>query len=157
MRLLYMKPKLKDLSQGSRISFIRQYRKMSQNEVSDRLGISGECKRRTMTRYERGNRSPSYKRLKEIADILNVNIELLKDYKFNCLNDYVYYFLWIEELFPNINIDFNNVAKLNDYDTEMIRRFINEWNKMRLKKYNRDITYYEYLDWKLNYEVNYEQ
>ena len=156
MRLLYMKPKLKDLSQGSRISFIRQYRRMSQDEVSDKLGITGECKRRTMTRYERGNRLPSDNRLKEIADILNVNIELLKEYRFDCLSDFIYYFLWLEELFPNINIDFNNVARLNDYNTEVIREFINEWNKMKQKRNNRDISYYEYLEWKLNYEVEHE-
>ena len=156
MRLLYMKPKLKDLSQGSRISFIRQYRRMSQDEVSDKLGITGECKRRTMTRYERGNRLPSDNRLKEIADILNVNIELLKEYRFGCLSDFIYYFLWLEELFSNINIDFNNVARLNDYNTENIREFINEWNKMKQKKNNRDISYYEYLEWKLNYEVEHE-
>lgn len=53
MRLLYTKPKLKDLSQGSRISFARQFRLMSQDEVSDKIGITGECKRRTMTRYEK--------------------------------------------------------------------------------------------------------
>ena len=53
MRVLYLKPKLKDLSQGSRIAFIRQFRFMSQDDVSEKLGLSGECKRRTMTRYEK--------------------------------------------------------------------------------------------------------
>ena len=52
MRLLYTKPRLNDLSQGSRIAFARQFRTMSQDEVSDILGLTGECKRRTMTRYE---------------------------------------------------------------------------------------------------------
>ena len=50
MRLLYMKPKLVDLSQGSRIAFVRQFRHMTQDEVSDRLGVTGECKRRTGSR-----------------------------------------------------------------------------------------------------------
>ena len=49
MRLLYTKLKLKDLSQGSRIAFVRQFRMIIQDTVSDRLGITGECKRRTMT------------------------------------------------------------------------------------------------------------
>ena len=52
MRVIYSKPELKDLSQGSRIAFIRQFRYMTQDEVSDKLGLTGECKRRTMTRYE---------------------------------------------------------------------------------------------------------
>lgn len=51
-RLLYIKPKLKNMSQGSRIAFARQFRLMTHDNVSDKLGLTGECKRRTMTRYE---------------------------------------------------------------------------------------------------------
>ncbi len=54
MRVMYTKPKLKDLSQGSRIAFVRQFRLMKQDDVSDKLGLTGECKRRTITRYEKG-------------------------------------------------------------------------------------------------------
>lgn len=35
MRLMYTKPKLKDLSQGSRIAFARQFRKYSQDYVKE--------------------------------------------------------------------------------------------------------------------------
>ena len=72
MRLLYLKLKLKDLSQGSRIAFIRKFRFMSQYDVSEKLGLSGECKRRTMTRYEKGDRNPKSNRTKELSDILKV-------------------------------------------------------------------------------------
>ena len=34
MRLLYVKPELRDLSQGSRIAFVRQLRHLSQDYVS---------------------------------------------------------------------------------------------------------------------------
>lgn len=44
-----MKSKLHDLSQGSRIAFVRQFRHMSQDDVPVKLNITGECKRRTMT------------------------------------------------------------------------------------------------------------
>ena len=57
MRLLYSKPELRDLSQGSRISFARQFRFMSQHELADKLGITGDNKRRTMTRYEKCERN----------------------------------------------------------------------------------------------------
>ena len=67
MRILYTKPELVDLSQGSRIAFARQFRFMTQDDVSDKLGLTGECKRRTMTRYEKGNRNPKDDRTSEIA------------------------------------------------------------------------------------------
>ena len=46
MRLIYLKPELDDLSQGQRIAFAREFRMMTQDELSDKLGITGENKRR---------------------------------------------------------------------------------------------------------------
>ena len=47
MRLLYSKPELRDLSQDSRISFARQFRFMSQHELANKLGISGDKKKKS--------------------------------------------------------------------------------------------------------------
>ena len=44
MRLLYTKPRLNDLSQGSRIAFARQFRYLTQDDVSDMLGLEGNQK-----------------------------------------------------------------------------------------------------------------
>ena len=79
MRLLYVKPELRDLSQGSRIAFVRQLRHLSQDFVSDYLGLTGECKRRSMTRYEKGDRNPKDERVKKIAKLLNVSFNSLKN------------------------------------------------------------------------------
>ena len=83
MRILYTKPVLRDLSQGSRIAFARQFRRVSQDYVSDNLGITGECKRRTMTRYEKGERNPKDDRTLEISKILNISFNAIKKYDFN--------------------------------------------------------------------------
>lgn len=104
MRLLYTKPRLNDLSQESRIAFARQFRTMSQDEVSDILGLTGECKRRTMTRYKKGDRNPKLKRLEEISSILKVNINSLKEYDFNNPIDVVYIFMWMEELTEQVPV-----------------------------------------------------
>ena len=82
MRILYTKPELVNLSQGSRIAFARQFRFMTQDDVSDKLGLTGECKRRTMTRYEKGNRNPKDDRTSEIAKILDININAIKKYDY---------------------------------------------------------------------------
>lgn len=159
MRLLYTKPKLYDLSQGSRIAFVRQFRMMSQDIVSDKLGLTGECKRRTMTRYEKGNRNPKDDRLNEIATILNVNTNSIK--KYDCRNplDVIYMLMWLEELIPNYVIDISKVAKVDDVYISFIRKAIDEWNVMRNKRLKREISYEEYIEWKLNYEleVDYER
>lgn len=82
MRLLYTKPKLKNMSQGSRIVFARQFRLIIQDNVYDKLGLTGECKRRTMTRYGKSNRNPKKDRTREIADILDINYNGIKKYYF---------------------------------------------------------------------------
>ena len=46
MQYIYLKPQLENLSQGERIAFVRQFRRMTQDEVSDKLGLDGENKRR---------------------------------------------------------------------------------------------------------------
>lgn len=150
MRLIYTKPKLKDLSQGSRIAFARQFRFMRQNDVSDKLGLSGECKRRTMTRYEKGNRNPKDERTRQIADILNVNYNAIKNYDYKETIDVIYTLLWLEELIPNYEIDLSRVPSLYS-NKEIIQVFLDEWDKMRLKRKRKYISYEEYIEWKLNY------
>lgn len=79
MRLLYTKPELEDLSQGSRIGFARKFRFMTQDEVSDKLGLTGECKGRTMTRYEKDDRNPKDERTLDLFKILNVSYNAIKN------------------------------------------------------------------------------
>ena len=153
MRILYTKPELVDLSQGSRIAFARQFRFMTQDDVSDKLGLTGECKRRTMTRYEKGNRNPKDDRTSEIAKILDININAIKKYDYKEPIDLLYTLMWLEELIPKYQIDVSKVPNINDENIVMFKQFINEWNVMREKRNKREITYEEYIEWKLTYEV----
>lgn len=153
MRLLYTKPELNDLSQGSRIAFARQFRLMTQDEVSDKLGLTGECKRRTMTRYEKGDRNPKDDRILEISKILNVSFNAIKKYDFKDPIDILYVLMWLEELIPRYRVDLSNVPNINDDNINQIERFLNEWELIRNKRYKREISYEEYIEWKLTYEV----
>ena len=153
MRLLYTKPKLKDMSQGSRIAFARQFRLMTQDNVSDKLGLTGECKRRTMTRYEKGNRNPKEDRARKIANILDVNYNAIKKYDFIETIDIIYYLMWLEELLLNYQIDLSNVANVDEKQILIIKKFVSEWSIIRNKRQKREITYNEYINWKLNYTL----
>lgn len=149
MRLYYLKPELRDLSQGSRIAFIRQFRHMTQDEVSSKLGLTGECKRRSMTRYEKGDRNPKVERTLEIAKILDVNVDSIKDYDYKSEIDLFYTFLWIEELIPNYDLDLSKVNLKN----KNFHKFIDEWNIMKMRKKNKTISWEEYIEWKINYRI----
>lgn len=153
MRLLYTKPELKDLSQGSRIAFVRQFRLMTQDEVSDKLGLTGECKRRTMTRYEKGERNPKDDRTYELSKILKVNYNAIKKYDFKDQSDILYTLMWLEELLPRYQIDLSRIPSINDDNIIKFKEFINEWEEMRIKRFKREISYEQYVEWKLNLEV----
>ena len=153
MRIIYSKSSLKNLSQGERISYIRQLRMMSQDEVSDRLGLTGECNRRTMTRYERGDRNPKSYRVEELSKILQVNINSIKQYDFNKTIDIIYFLLWLEELIPNIQIEFEETY-LNR--NEELKLFFEKWKIMKSKRRKKEISYFQYTDWKFNYEITKE-
>lgn len=143
---IYLRPELYDLSQGSRIKFVRIFRHLTQDNVSDDLGITGENKRRTLTRYEKGERNPSKSRLQELSNILLVNDNLIKQYEFKSVSDILYFLLWLEEMFPKMRIDLGT-------DNKTINSFFNEWNSMREKKVKMIINYEEYFEWKINYKV----
>lgn len=149
MRIYYTKPSLKNLTIGARIAFIRCLNHLTQDEFAEALGITGERPGKIVTRYEKNQRIPKQERLKEMAGILHINWEAIKEFSFEMPIDYIYYFIWLEELYPNYQID---LPAMNFYDGDKyIMEFIKEWNEMKQKRNNREISYEEYMFWKLNY------
>ncbi len=153
MKYVYFKPELRNLSQGERIAFVRQFRRLTQDNVSEKLGITGENKRRTMARYERGERSPKSDRLLALSKILNVNINCIREYDFTKTEDIIYFLLWLEEIYPKMNIDFCISKYFRDSRDNMLLKFKEEWEYMRNLREKREISYEKYVEWKLNYEV----
>lgn len=86
---------------------------MSQDDVSDKLGITGEFRRRTMTRYEKGNRNPKDERTKELSK-----------YEYKELNDYIYTFMWLEELLSNYHIDLSSVPNINEKIIVILKKLL---------------------------------
>ena len=131
MYTFYTYPELKDLSAGSRIAFVRKFR-------------------RTMTRYEKVERNPKEERTREIVNILDVSYNSIKYYDFSNKSDFFYLLMWIEELYPNFDF------KMNLQSDEKISNTFIEWNEMKRKRLNEEITYEEYIEWKLKYEIDKE-
>ena len=132
---------------------MRVLRHLSQDFVSDYLGLTGDSKRRSMTRYEKGDRNPKDERTKEIAEILNVDVNAIKKYDYRNQIDLIYLFLLFEELIPNYNLDLSKVPRINDNNILFLKSFFDEWNIIREKRTNREISYNDYLEWKLNYKI----
>ena len=154
MLLIYTKPILNYLSQGSRIAFVRHFRFMTQDDVSNELGLTGECKRRSMTRYEKGDRNPKEERTKQLANIFRISYNAIKKYDYKEPIDILYTLMWLEEIIPRYYIDLSKVPNINENNIIIIKKFINEWERMRTKRLKREISYIDYIEWKLTYEVD---
>lgn len=156
MQVIYTRPYLKDMSFGSRLAFIRKFRHLSQDLLAESLGITEKNRRRIITRYEKGGRTPKEERIKDMSDILNVNYLALKLYDFSTTSDLIYFLIWLDELYPNFHLNLNDVIRTyarSNIDREKVEKFIKELEKMRLKRKNRLIDYQEYIEWKLKYDI----
>lgn len=148
------KPELENLSQGARLKYIRKLRYLEKDYVADYFELGGERKERTISRYENNSRVPNKERLEELADLYNVSINAIKEYKYDDPIDMIYMFMWLEEQLPYYEINFDNVnIKNNPYNMNILKG-ITEWKEMKEKRENGEITTVEYIDWKLNYEIS---
>ena len=128
------KPKLKNLSQGARLEYVRKLRYMSKDDVADYFDLVCERKERTISIYENNRRVPSNERLKELAKLYNVSINAIKEYKYEDPIDKIYMLMWLEEQFPyyELNLDYDCI-KGTVYNMN-IQKGLAEWMKMRKKE-----------------------
>ncbi len=137
------KPILKNLSQGSRLKFVRNLYDVTQQELGEYLGY-GSHSRSLISRYESNGRGIKEDTLSLIAEYLHINPQMLKQFKFIEKNEQIYYMLWLEELFPDLTIPFDSLKAFAE-DTNKI----DEWKKMNDKYKSKEIDCFKYWKWKL--------
>ena len=78
----FIRPRLKDLSQGARIAYVRELRMMTQDELAGKLGFTDDRRRRHITRYETNERVPKEDRLEQLSKILKISVNAIKSYDY---------------------------------------------------------------------------
>lgn len=152
--MYYIKPTLKNLSQGARLEHIRKFRHMSLDDVAEYFGFGGKDPHKTFNSYETNYRGLSKGRLKEIAELYEVSINAIKKYDFNNPIDVIYFHMWLEEEFPYYEISFDSDSyDKTDYNM-IVQNAIREWQQMREKRQNLEISDEEYLEWKFNFKLD---
>lgn len=152
--MYFKKPILKNLSQGARLEYVRRLRHMNQDDVAEYFGFGGTDPHKTFNSYETNYRGPSKERLKEIAELYEVSVNAIKKYDFNNPIDVVYFHMWLEEEFPYYEIIFDNDSYEKTNYNEIVQCAFREWKIMRDKRENGEISDDEYIEWKLNFEIN---
>ena len=141
-RMFYIKPNLKNMSQGARLEYIREVRHMTKEDVAAYFGFGGKEPNKTIREYENNTTSPSPSRLEELAKLYEVSVDAIKKYDFTNPIDEIYYQFNIE-----MDTFSGKLYNMNVYNG------IQEWKKMRERRETYDISDDEYLDWKLNFEI----
>lgn len=151
MRLYVRIPNLVSLSWGSRVAYARQYRGLSQQKLGEAIGLKNEKVRNRVCRYEKGGRIPKTDRIIRIAEILNVSEGMLRNYDFRNPTDFIYQTLWLEELFPELDVVLHKGNPLKYETCEYFSLFYKEWIKMRKQLRENMISKHDYIEWKLTY------
>ena len=149
MTVYYSQPKLKSLSQGDRLAFIRQFRRMSQQELGESIGLPANHARNLICRYEKKNRRIKTDRLKAIANTLNINVSMLTRWDFEDPEDLFYQLLWVEQLCPDFTFRHTIHTRPGNKTHAILSEKYEAWKEMRRKYSDSRISFEEYWEWKL--------
>ena len=129
---------------GEKLRKLRKLRSYTQKELAIKSGITDAAIRN----YELGNRTPNKERLRKIAEALNCDTSALLDYGSSSkIIQILFDYEKDIKLIPMVD---ENGVKLTSTSTGFVC-FLLEWNKMRKKHNNGEITDEEFEDWKLSY------
>lgn len=153
MKNYFFKPELENLSQGARLKFVRELRYMSKPNVAEFLELGGEKPTDSIDKYERNAREPQLERLKELVDLFDVSDYAIRSYNFVDPNEVIYQHMWEEELCPYSEFIFDKGAMKKTFYNENIIRGFEAWEEMKERRMNGEISDSEYIDWKLNFDL----
>ena len=145
--MFYIKPNLKNMSQGARLRFIRENKGIKPNDIAKYLGYKSN---KPIREWENNTKSPDATNLKRLAE---VSIDTIKKYDFIDPIDEIYYPMWFEEQFPYYEFDIASCRFGGSAYNFNVQNGINEWLEMRKKRENHEIADQEYIEWKLNFKL----
>ena len=118
----FFRPKLRDLTKGARLEFIREFRYLDEKNVVEELGLGGKDLARTIRDYERNATKPLPGRLEELAELYEVSIDAIRDYDFSNSIDLIYIEMWQEELISYFDKNINDISKnINEYAKDLVK------------------------------------
>ena len=132
---------------GKKLKQFRLFRKLTQKELAIMSGLTDA----TIRNYELGNRSLNIEQLRKIVDALESDISALIDHEPNSIFEIMHIiFDYEKDMKFRPLADDGEITGLLSNDVDF-NNFLIEWNEMRKKHYNDEITDEEFEDWNLSY------
>lgn len=132
---------------GKKLKPIRLFRKLTQKELAIMSGLADA----TIRNYELGNRSLNIEQLRKIVDALESDISALIDHEPNSIFEIMHIIFDYEK-----EMKFRPLAGQGEPTALLSHNphfddFLVEWDEMRKKHYNGEISDEELEDWKLSF------
>lgn len=134
------------LISGKKLKELRLLRKLTQKELAYMSGLTDAAIRN----YELGNRSPNKEQLRKIADSLRCDPSALIDHTPISIFE-IYQILFDYEKDYSLRPLIEGTTSALMSHNEEFNAFLQEWDEMRKKHYNGEISDEEFNDWKLSY------
>ena len=125
---------------------IRLLRGMTQKEVA----LKSDFTPQAIRNYELGYRSPDDEQLKKIAEALQCDVSALVDHTPISIFEFMQILFDYEKELKLRPLIEGSTVGLMSHD-ENLNNFLLEWEDMRRKHYNAEISDDEFDDWKLSY------
>lgn len=146
---------------GEKIKIARNHRGMTQKELGLKLGFDEKSADVRIAQYESGTRTPKENLLSEIANILDVNINSLKNPSPENTETFIHLLFDLEQEskkqhtnnFSIISVpdELGNPQPAIQFHNHLLNEFLTEW-QLRRKELNEEIiTEEEYAEWMMNF------
>ncbi len=131
---------------GEKLKKLRLLRELTQKE----LAIKSDLTDSAIRNYELGYRSPNKKQLIKIAEALECDVSALIDHTPISIFEFMQILFDYEDNLKIRPLIEESTIGLISHD-ENFNDFLIEWDEMKKKHYNGEISDDEYEDWKLSY------
>jgi len=165
---------------GDKIKHIRNFRGLTQKELGMGIGLDAKSADNRIAQYETNYRVPKKDMLKQIAEVLDVNVMNFTGSTPGCAEYIMFTFFWMDEenrgminLFQlernpgKTNASDDKAVRYNDnddwpahapvgmyFDYPILNDFMREWAKRKEELKANVISNNEYLEWKLNWPAS---
>lgn len=100
--------------------------------------------------YELGNRFPTKEQMQKIAQVLDCDMSALTDHESNSIHEFIHIIFDYKKEMKLMPLIYESTNSLLSHDMNF-NNFLVEWDEMRKKHYDNEITDEELEDWKLSY------
>ena len=146
---------------GEKIKKARNLRGLTQKELGMKLGFDEKSADVRVAQYESGTRTPKADLLSEIAAVLDVNINSLKNLSLENTETFIHLLFDLEQESKKLHTNNFSIISVSDelgnsqpalqFHNHLLNEFLEEWQFRRKELNEKIITEEEYAEWMLNF------